>query len=1193
LPYDPRLMTCPVCDSPVPSGARFCPTCGAPQHGTRSEERRVVTVLFADVVGFTALAERMDPEQVKRLIDRSFERLVADVTAYGGTVDKILGDGIIALFGAPIAHEDDAERAVRAALAMQSTIADHATSAGTPLQMRIGVNTGEVLVGALRAGGEYTAMGDVMNTGSRLQSAAEPGQVLVGAATHALTETSISYEPGDEMSLRGRDQSMVAFVALAPSSTPGGHRHRTHVPLVGRDIEMGMLLGSIDLAITRGRATLIAVEGEGGVGKSRLIEEVLVHVGDSHGIKVIEGSCVPYGESNPWWPVASALIGYLDVDLAMSADEVRVLAKAWATRLTDRKPDAPEIKRLEDAFLQLLGYPSPLDRLEASRARSEIIWAVTVVLQARLRKGPFAVAITDLHWADGAVLELFEQVMTSVASLPFVLLTTSRSDDEMAWPPNGSYSSVRLRLEPLDAEASAELARSILGEDVADDTLQRLYERSGGNPLFLEELSTLLAEAGQPIGAELPESLRALVAARLDQLSGDQRNMIDNAAVLGTAGVWAQLQRFASEQGQRASESTLRELVAAGLMTIDGRRWGFRSESVRDVAYQTLTKAARAQRHAGVGTVMEEISGIDRAEDIAHHYATSAELVAEMGRIDGVPKDIADRAAKWLAEASWHAVDQMYSQSGVKLATRGLKLIGDSVDEPAASARRRLLLIRADGLTDQRQLARARADLTLAIEESQLVSDRATEADAHRLLGELDRVGGQMESSRQEFDRSVSLFREMGCEPELARSLRGRGFLEVFSGSPRDAEAYFAEADEIYLRHGDVGGHAWVEQNRAWVSFLSGDILDADERLHRAAEMMKDLGDDAGLGWAFGLLAWVRYYRGMRDEALTLAHHVLGESNERRDPWAIGMMEALLSNLSMWEGKSAEALQHAESARSSMRKLGDRYGEIQATAAGIRPLIASGRLSEARKLAEEMMSSAEAFGLDGFAAMSWAGAAVHAGMGDRAVTHATLAIEVSARRGGLGMFDAHVSRAIGQMLVGATDLAADDVATALDLHPASGFAHAAAALYAALTGRADEAIAHAAVVFDSDGSTYLDRTYAALAACASHVHRGDTPAAQRVLDSVCATVDQTEDVVAQAMLHTIGSRLSLTPPISVLLPASPSATDHSEAHLVAAPLGGWEFLIDRLVAITGHPSRSSSGSTAASSGSVGDVTSLV
>src|SRR6476646_2527074 len=266
-------MTCPACGATTAAGARFCQECG--QRLVASlEERRLVTVLMADLVGFTTISADADPEQVKRLVDDCFERFVADIGAFGGRLDKIVGDELVALFGAPVAHEDDSERAVRAALRMHDTLADLATEIQTPVQVRIGINTGEVLVGAMRAGGDPTAMGDVVNTAQRLQKLGEPGDVIVGAATEAATRDAIHYESLGPVTLRGRDAPIEAFRAIDALTPPGRRRMRQQSPLVGRDAELATLRGLTEMATKRERAHLVFIVGDAGVGKSRLATEL-------------------------------------------------------------------------------------------------------------------------------------------------------------------------------------------------------------------------------------------------------------------------------------------------------------------------------------------------------------------------------------------------------------------------------------------------------------------------------------------------------------------------------------------------------------------------------------------------------------------------------------------------------------------------------------------------------------------------------------------------------------------------------------------------------------------------------------------------------------------------------------------------------------------------------------------------------
>src|SRR3954463_15576388 len=299
-------MNCPSCGSTAPEGARFCPTCGHPLV-TRQDERRVATVLFADLVGFTSLSESADPEQVKNIVDRTFERLAADVVSYGGQVDKVIGDALVAIFGAPVAHEDDAERAVRAGLRMQERLEQLNRDAGLDLRMRVGINTGEVLVGAMRAGGDYTAMGDVVNTAQRLQTIAKPGQVVVGPATQLATRQVVSFAALGLVTPKGREEPVDAYVAEEALLPPGARPGRGVTPLIGREHELDLLDRAIAASVTRHRAQLLLVVAEAGMGKTRLAEEAAARAESCHDAAVFEGRCVPYGEANVWWPVAEAL----------------------------------------------------------------------------------------------------------------------------------------------------------------------------------------------------------------------------------------------------------------------------------------------------------------------------------------------------------------------------------------------------------------------------------------------------------------------------------------------------------------------------------------------------------------------------------------------------------------------------------------------------------------------------------------------------------------------------------------------------------------------------------------------------------------------------------------------------------------------------------------------------------------------
>jgi len=1095
----------------------------------------VVTVLFADIVGFTTLSEQMDPEQVKRLVDGVFQKLVEDVNLFGGHVDKIIGDCIVALFGAPVTHDDDPERAVRAALKMQQTLDEHNREGGTALQMRIGINTGEVLVGALRAGGAYTAMGDVVNTASRLQTEAPPGRVLVGQATKGLTDRPIRYTWFATLTPKGKEQSVDAWLAEEVSLRPGRRRRSTSAPLVGRAEEAQLLLSGIGYAVARQKALLVALDGEGGVGKSRLAEEIVRTARADHSMSVLVGACVAYGEANVWWPIATALSDALQLEDS-EADGIRRTGMRRAAELLGRTEDDPEIARIGEAFLHLVGQPSSLDRLDAVRAREELTRALITVLQARCRKGPLLLAVADVHWADTVVLNLLEQLLTNLANLPFVLLTTSRPDIEVLWPPNSPlFTAIHLRLEPLDRASTEQLAAAILGESADSAIVAALYDRSGGNPLFLEELATLVAEGGH-VG-DLPDSLRALVSARLDQLTLEQRCMLDNAAVLGSSGSLTALLRFAEALGQHADSSTLDALVEAGLLAREGRRWRFCSQSVRDVAYNTLTKAVRAVRHNGIAESLASFyerfvassvtavtnepqrEGTANRDEIAHHYATTAELIAELGPVSGVPEDVTDRAVHWLILAAERASEQHYMKSAVRLATRGLDILGEDPDDRHKPSMVRLCLIRAASQAEQRNTARARADLDRVLHSSALMGDLESEAEARRILGTVVRQGGNVPGARGELSEAVRLFRLIGKPLRLARALRDRAFVELLGGDLSLAEQLLDEAEQLTQGGADAIGLAWVEWHRAWLSFISGNLIEAESRLERAQETMTALGDRGGLGWALGLLAYVRYYQGRSDEASELADRVLEEALDRGDDWAAGMMQALQSNLWLWRGRTEEALKQGETARARFRRMGDGFGELLSMAPITRASAALGRASAHQRAVEEMHLLGDAYQMHGLVLLTESASAAQLGEADRAVRAADLAIDDVRSRVGFSS-EAFVAKALGLVQLGRAEDALSCLAAAASNAGGalSPYHRAVHVLVDVSLGRYDDALALAVELSGDTDASYLDHVYAGVGAALAHAGVGGPRAALHALDRADAITIRTGDVVARAVI---------------------------------------------------------------------------
>jgi class 3 adenylate cyclase/tetratricopeptide (TPR) repeat protein len=1110
-------MHCASCGAAVPDGARFCPQCGQ-QVATATgatEERRIVTVLFADLVGFTTLSEHLDPEQVKRLVDSCFERMVQVVTEFGGRVDKILGDGMLVLFGAPVAHEDDPERAVRAGLRMQQVLAEHMHERGLEgadaVRMRVGINSGEVLVGTL-AGTDYTAMGDAVNLASRLQTAAPPSGVLVGSATHALTSHTFEYQSRGELQVKGREQPEATWLALEATAPAGViRRQRKVVEFVGRAPELAMADATLALVARHGRGGVLHVNGDSGVGKSRYLDEVIARLRALGDAAVLKGTCVPYGESNVWWPLASALSQHLGLDTAESDDHIRGTARERADAMFPDRSEADR-QRLVDVFCHLFGMTSGLDRLDAASAHSAIRQLVADVLEARSRRGPVVLCIDDLHWADPVLVELLQSLVGTMARCPVILLTAMRPGGDVQWPVQTDRCSVvSLTLQPLDRDETHRLATALLDDpDAEASRLDALYDRSGGNPLFLVELAALTRTGSR---TDLPDSLRTLIAARLDQLGLAQRQVLENAAVMGTSGSMTALEKFAQALGQPDPAVSVAELDELGLLVLDGRQWSFRSESVRDAAYQTLTKAARAQRHAGVARSLAAGPGL--VDDIAHHVATAAELVQELGRVDGLPDDIVDRAVQALTNAAERAAEGGSLRMAVRHTTRAIDLAGRSGTDHDPSVAR-LRVIRAAAATDQRRFDAAAADIDAVQQLAEHTSDIVLRSEAHRLRGMLAYVSGSLDTARAELGTAVDLLRGTDRTDKLADALRQRGFIEMFVGSLSDARWFLGEAEGLFRSLHDERGLAYVEQHSAWISFQSGDMAEARTRLNSAASTLQRLGDRNGIGWAFGLLAFVEFFERHFTEAENLAEVVRREAEARGDEWAAAMMDTLMAVLRLWQGQLDESRVYAERAYGRFRKLADPFGTVQSLAALVRVQVAQGRSAAAQRSAEELAALAESGRNGTFPLLAAAGAAMHLGHGSVAASLAERAIDLN-RANGADTTEASTVLALALAQQGRVDdamIIVDELADAAGNHP---FAGAVAALVHTLAHRPHDALEHARRVAVTEGATYLDEVFANVAAAGAHAQLGNGEHARAAAEAAVARSLAVGDVVAVAL----------------------------------------------------------------------------
>jgi class 3 adenylate cyclase/tetratricopeptide (TPR) repeat protein len=1106
----------------MPADARFCASCG---HAlvARPDERRVATVLFADLVGFTSLSEREDPEQVKNLVDGCFERLAADVTAFGGQVDKVLGDALIALFGAPIAHEDDAERAVRAALRMRDHLAELEREGAGELRLRIGINTGEVLTGALRAGGDYTAMGDVMNTASRLQSMAAPGQVVVGPSTYAAAQRGVRYEPLGSVTVKGRAEPVDAWIAVEATAPPGVRDERAQATLVGRDDELAVLQVALRTAIARRRAHLVVVVGEAGMGKTRLASELGREAACRYDTEVLTGHCIPYGETNVWWPIGAMVAGACAVDPTCPSDTARESTRQCVQETLGLVDGDPEVNRVAEGLLALMGQAAHGSDVDPTRAREDALRAALTFLAGRAARRPLVLVLSDLHWADDQLLDFLPRLLAHLAGLPVVLLTTMRADEtDLFTLPTGKHNAIHLNLDPLEPEHTDALLRELL-PDATPGLLAVLRERSGGNPYYVEELVAMVGDGADGAdAAALPATLRGIVAARLDRLDRDARTLLEDAAVVGVTGPLPLLRLLAGDRGGDP-EAPLGRLAEQDILVLDGDEYSFRNELFRDVAYGTLTKAERARRHGALARLLaKDAEATGRIEEtldrLAYHFNLSAALMNVLGPVRGLPDDIVPGAIQFLRRAA----DRAALQDDWTTADRYLGHTFGLIPADDAQQQLDVRLARARARAELRETAAARRDLEAAIRLADDLSDDAGAATARTILGDVEYKEGALDASAVTLDDAIARWRALHEPRGLAEALRFRGMTDVFRGELDDAGPFIAEALEIYRSIEDRRGEAWALQNLAWIAFVRGRYEEAEARLDVSAAAFGELGDWGGVSWALGLLAWVRYTQGRIDEAERLADRTLKESHELGNRWASAIMRVLKANIDLWRGRALVAAAEAGEAREVFRELGDPWGELQALAPLVLAANVTGQSAEARALVDDaavIAASVSDRGLGSLPAVLQVAISVQAGEADALARACTQLGDLTEET-----FVSDERR----VLLGLARLQHGDIGESLEMLQSArrtlATKGASAAACAALVGAllAAGEVGEALSVCDEGDAlavTYADRYRLELGRAFALRRLGDTEAGDQALERAREIVDGTDAVLEQLVVR--------------------------------------------------------------------------
>ena len=809
------MVTCSGCHSEVAPDFAFCPRCGRPLQTptakpdgpAREADRRRVTVLFADLSGFTALSERLDPEYVRAFQNALFEVLSRSIARYDGFVEKFVGDAVLAVFGAPVAHEDDPERACEAALDMleQGARLSHEWAArlGQPVTLHVGIHTGPVVAGSLGggtgAGAAYAVTGDTVNTTARLLAAAAPGTIVVSEATYALAQHRFAFESAGQVSLRGKAEPITIHRLVGALAEPGSARGLAGLglaaPFVGRRDELDQMLAAFD-RVGSGRAQVVSLVGEAGAGKSRLIAEFLARLGADGrlaGIAVRRAACSSLGE--PTYGVFGTLFrDAYQVEPGDSLDVARQKLVAGLRALGARDEEAAAVAPVLSYVLGLEEEMHP--DVEPEQLQRQIALAARALIERRLEKEPLIILVEDLHWADTASVDLMRQVVDQLASRPLMLLLSHRPDTKPPLVARAAQSVIRVA--PLSPDQTRDLVAGLFGAPVGD-RLGQLQDfvaaRASGNPLFAEEIVRSLVGKGvlvrqgdrwscteAPEALDVPPTLQGLMLSRVDRLPDGARRLLQEAAVLGAVFDESLLRAVATESG--AFEKALDPLVEADLIQAEGQRgrYRFTHALAHEVVYQNLLLARRTELHERVGRVLERAAGprperLSDLEALGHHWSLSADR---------------PRGARYLVAAGDWARAVYANDDAIRHYQRALQTLAGCAggDADARAARERL----ADllGLTGRRTEALGHYEPLR--EQIEATGDRVGAARMLRKIGGLHWEAGERERAGACFTRGLELLGDDGDPIERAHLFQEMGRLAFRAGDNAGAIAWAERA---------------------------------------------------------------------------------------------------------------------------------------------------------------------------------------------------------------------------------------------------------------------------------------------------------------------------------------------------------------------------------------------------------------
>jgi class 3 adenylate cyclase/tetratricopeptide (TPR) repeat protein len=961
-----------------------------------------VTVLFCDMVGFTAASDRADPEDVRARLRPYHARLRSEIERFGGTVEKFIGDAVMAVYGAPMAHEDDAERAVRSGLRIIEAIAEmNEADPGLGLQVRIGINTGEAVValGTRPEQGESIVAGDVVNTAARLQQVAPVGATAVGEVTYRTTRDAIEYEPLDPVTVKGKAEPLPIWHATAAKARLGAEADlRPTTPFIGRGGDLALLRQTYDRAVRESGAQLVTLTGEPGVGKSRLLSEFRTSLdAEPELISWRQGRCLPYGEGITFWALGEILKSQSGILESDSPEQATEKLEAVIPRAIE---DPSDREWMQGRLAPLVGARTP--EAAGTVERGEYFTAWRRFLEALASEHPLVLVFDDLHWADDPMLDFVEHLVDWSTGVPLLVIAVGRPElyEQRAGWGGGKRNSASIALGPLSQEETARLITALLEEAVLPaETQAVLLERAGGNPLYAEEFARMLIDRGiiqrrgrvmalaRGVEISVPETVQALIAARLDTLTLDRKSLLFDAAVVGKV-FWAGALAAMGSADPIAVEEGLHELARKELVrpsrtssVKDQAEYSFWHLLVRDVAYGMIPRASRAAKHRAAAEWIERMSGervADAAELVAHHYVQALEL-ARASRTDHT-EELEQAARKFLVLAGDRAM-QLDMGRAETYYRQALEILGR--DDPERAV---VLTKAAESTFLSGNMVEAERDYDEAIGALRAQGNALAAADAMVSLTLLHGFRGRTALARRLMEELVEMLEREPPGPQLARAYGQIARDNWLSGRAEEATEWASKALKLAEDLGIREVAVMARQVRGGSRCELGDAGGLDD-LRRALELSLEYG--LGIETVRGhinLGEQIWYIEGpARGLELMQAGIDFGERRGITSPvmWTKGQALWLLFELGEWE----QLLNSADELIAWDRLHGGSYFGVWALTARAQILALRGQLGEATELEGEYLPRAREIGDPQILTPALAvAAATERAVGDRAAT---------------------------------------------------------------------------------------------------------------------------------------------------------------------------------------------------------------